>query len=247
MKNENWIVYLIVAFTSITTVLLLADGSFMGFVRAVVSAAILDGLIAYWDGKRVTLKDKKQRNLSNGMMWAGIATMLLFAVGYGVEYFAPNNAMKPIDLFGYEFVMTLTEFIIMLATSMIGAWVVITLGVVMYLKQIDPDILNDLENTKAMEEAEAARRKVEHEAYKTAMNVTSRSVGTEKALRMFRKNLEDMACYKPFEIDEMVERAYREIEASRNGATPSAQPVQMRAFAADGQTVQLDPKANSQQ
>lgn len=150
MKNENWIVYLIVAFTSITTVLLLADGSFMGFVRAVVSAAILDGLIAYWDGKRVTLKDKKQRNLSNGMMWAGIATMLLFAVGYGVEYFAPNNAMKPIDLFGYEFVMTLTEFIIMLATSMIGAWVVITLGVVMYLKQIDPDILNDLENTKAM-------------------------------------------------------------------------------------------------
>ena len=245
MKNEKWIVYLIVGFTSITTVLLLMDGSFIGFIRAIVSAVILDGLIAYWDEKRVTLKDNKQREYSRNMMWAGIAIMLLFAIGYGIELFAPDNALKPFDLFGYKFTMTLTEFIVMLATAMIGAWVVATLAIVMYLKQIDPDILNDLENTKAIEEAESARRKVEHEAYKTAMNVTSRSVGTEKALRMFRKNLEDMACYKPFEIDEMVERAYREIEASRNGATPAAQPVHMRAYAADGETVRLDPKAQA--
>ena len=64
MKHEKWLIYIIVAFTSITTVLLLTDNTLLGFARAILSAVILDGLIIYWDDKRVSLKSDKQRAIS---------------------------------------------------------------------------------------------------------------------------------------------------------------------------------------
>lgn len=217
MKDEKWLVYIIVAFTSITTVLLLADGTFLGFVRGVVAAVILDGLIIYWDKKRVTLKNKRQRDLSGAMMWAGVGIMLTFAAGYGVEVFAPVDAKRNVDIFGFAFAITLTEFILMLAASIMGAWVVLTLGVILYMRGIDPDIIADLDKVKAEEEAEQERRHVEREAYKTAMNVTAKTVGTEKALRAFRENLKATGYYTDYEIEQMSQQAEAEINIARTG------------------------------
>jgi len=215
MKDEKWIIYLIVGFTSITTVLLLADGTFLGFARAIVAAAVLDGLIAYWDNKRVTLKSEEQRTYSNRMMWAGVGIMLVFAAGYGVEVFAPVDAVRSVDVFGYTFTMSLKEFILMLAASLIGGWVVLTLGVVLYMRQIDPDIQKELEHTKAL----AERDNEEMTAYKTALKVTARQIGTEKALNLFKSNLKQDG-YTEVEVNRMVEEARTEIQVNRGEIIP---------------------------
>lgn len=219
MKNETWLMRVIVGFTSITTVMLLADGSLLGFIRGIVAAVILDGLIIYWDEKRVSLKDKTQREWSNRMMWAGVGIMFLFAAGYGVEVFAPVDASQTVDLFGFLFSLTLTEAVLMLAASIIGAWVVLTLGVILYMRQIDPEVKADLERTKAIEESDKERRTEETEAYKTAMRVVNRTVGTEKAIRAFRENLKSTGYYTEFEIEQMVEDARREIQIAKTGGT----------------------------
>lgn len=217
MKNEKWLMRVIVGFTSLTTVMLLADGSFLGLLRGAVAAVILDGLIMYWDEKRVSLKDKTQRDWANGMMWAGVGIMFLFAAGYGVEIFAPVDALQSVDIFGFSFTLTLTDAVLMLAASIMGGWVVLTLGVILYMRQIDPDVKADLERTKAIEESEKERRTEEAEAYKTAMRVVNRTVGTEKAIRAFKENLKSTGYYTEFEIEQMVEDARREIQISKTG------------------------------
>lgn len=224
MKDEKWLVYLIVGFTSLTTVLLIADGSFFGLVRGILAAALLDGLIAYWDNKRIKLKSKKQRDWANGMMWAGVGIMGIFALGYGVEYFAPANAVKTVDLFGYKMTLTLTDLVLMLAASFIGLWIVSTLGVVLYMRQIDPDVSKDLELTKALEE----RDREEMTAYKEALKVTARQIGTEKAVKLFRENLAKEG-YTPAEIGVMEQEARTAI-AVAHGAIPV--DTGMRAYSA---------------
>jgi hypothetical protein len=214
MKDEKWLVYLIVFFTSITTVLLLADGTLIGFIRGVAAAVLLDGLIAYWDDKRIKLKSQTQRKWAEGMMWAGVGIMFIFAAGYGIEYFAPVDAVKPVDLFGYKFTMTLTDLILMLAASFIGMWIVSTLGVILYMRRIDPEVSKDLELTKALEE----RDREEMTAYKEALKVTARQIGTEKAVKLFRKNLENEG-YTPAQIATMEQEARLAI-ASAHGAIP---------------------------
>jgi hypothetical protein len=220
MKNEKWLMYIIVGFTSLTTILLLVDGSMWGFLRGVGAAVILDGLIIYWDAKRTELKSEQQRKISERMMWAGVGIMLTFAAGYGVEIFAPVDATAPVDVFGFSFVLSLTEVILMLAASAIGVWVVLTLGVILYLRGIDPEILKELERIKSESEAEDQRNKEEARAYRTAMNVTARAVGTEKALKAYRANLESQDFYKPYEIDNMVEMARQQIDAEMTGGIP---------------------------
>ncbi len=224
MKHEKWLIYIIVAFTSITTVLLLTDDTLLGFARAILSAVILDGLIIYWDDKRVTLKSDKQRAISSYMMWAGVGIMLTFAGGYGVEVFAPVDASNTMQLFGYSFVLTLTDFILMLAMMMIGAWVVLTLGVILYMRGIDPEITKDLELTKALTERDA----VEMNAYKTALKVTARQIGTEKAIKLFRLNLAQEG-YTEVEIDKMENEARMQIMADRGESIP----VNTHAYSAE--------------
>lgn len=235
MKNEKWIIYLIVAFTSITTVLLLAGNTLVGFLRAAIGFVLLDAFIMYWEDKRVTLKDTKQRKWAHGMMWAGVGVMAIFAIGFGIEKLSDVDAVRTVDVFGYTVTATLYDVISAAANIMIGLWVVLTLGVVIYLRGIDPDILNHLEQIKAEEEAEKGRRHAEQQAYKTAMEVTSTRVGTEKAIRQFRQNLIDMGCYKPFEIEEMVKQAEIEIQASRSGVytVDTSQQTQMVTYKAD--------------
>ena len=195
MKNEKWIIYVIIAFTSITTILLLADGTFIGFVRGVIAATLIDGLIGYWEDKRTKLKKEIQRKWAEGMMWAGVGVVAIFAVGYVVEHYAPVDAVKQVDLFGYQFTATLTDMIVMLAGAIIGLWIAATLGVVLYMRGVDPDIEKDLEHTKALEE----RDREEMTAYKEALKVTARQIGTEKAIKLFKHNLSREG-YTPAEI-----------------------------------------------
>lgn len=224
MKHEKWLIYIIVAFTSITTVLLLTDNTLLGFARAILSAVILDGLIIYWDDKRVSLKSDKQRAISSYMMWAGVGIMLTFAGGYGVEIFAPVDAANTMDLFGYSFTLSLTDFILMLAMMMIGAWVVLTLAVILYMRGIDPEITKDLELTKALTERDA----VEMNAYKTALKVTARQIGTEKAIKLFRLNLAHEG-YTEVEIGKMEQEARNQIMVDRGEAIP----VNMQVYSAE--------------
>lgn len=246
MKNEKWLAYVIIGFTSITTVLLLADNTFLGFVRAIVAAVLLDGLIMFWDDKRVTLKDEKQRKYSNYMMWTGVGIMLFFAAGYGVELFAPVDAVKKLDLFGFVFTSTLHDGVLMLAASMIGVWVVLTLGVYLYLRQIDPDILADLARVAAIEKAEKKLREVEEKAYEEAMTVASESVGTENAIRAYKARLEMTKIYSPFQIEQMVEQARLKIEISRTGGIPVNTPVNSYSAAVDAPKLNPTPPSTHQ-
>lgn len=216
MKNENWLMYIIVLFTSITTILLLTDGTLISFARSVLSAVILDGLIIYWDNKRSTLKSEQQRKVSTYMMWSGVFIMLTFAAGYGIEVFAPVDASSQLDLFGYSFMLTLTEFILMLAMMMIGSWVVLTLGVILYLRGIDPEIQKDLELVKALSERDA----IEMSAYKTALKVTARQIGTEKAIKLFSRNLSHEG-YTEVEISAMINEARIQIMTDRGEPIPA--------------------------
>lgn len=216
MKNETWLIYIIVGFTSVTTVLLLAGDSLIGLIRAVLAAAVLDGLIAYWDNKRVSLKDKTQRKWSEIMMWAGVGIVALFAVGYAVEYYVPVDATRTVDQFGYSFEMSMHDMILMLAAGMIGAWVVLTLGVVLYMRGIDPEIIKGLEHTKALEERDNA----ELEAYKQALKVTAKQIGTEKAIKLFKANLKTEG-YVDAEIQAMEQDARLAISLAQGSTVGS--------------------------
>jgi hypothetical protein len=226
MKNEKWLIYVIVGFTSITTVLLLMGDSLLGFVRAVLAAIVLDGLIAYWEDKRTTLKDDRQRKVAEYMMWAGVGIVGIFALGFAVEYNVPVDATQTVDLFGYTFAMTLTDFILMLAAGMIGGWLVLTLGVVLYMRGIDPEILKQLDHTKALQDRDA----VEMAAYREALKVTAKQIGTEKAVNLFKKNLLAEG-YNEAQIQAMEQDARFAIERAQ------ASTVDGRAYQSNAQAV----------
>lgn len=224
MKNEKWIVWLVIGFTSLTTFMLLADGTIYGFIRAAGASTVLDGLIIYWDEKRVSLRDERQRRYANNMTWAGVGMVFLLAFAWAVENYAPVDALKTYPILGYEVILTLHDFILMLAQGMIGAWVVLTLGVIMYLRQIDPEIKRDLEYTKALEE----REKEHSRAFNSAMRGVSRIMGTDDAMQSARQHFEK-AGYTEVKINELLARAEQEIKQDR-GETVDAP---MRGYAAD--------------
>jgi hypothetical protein len=186
MKNEKWLVRLVVGFTSLTTFALLADGTFFGAVRGAVGAFVLDGLIEYWANKHILLVDAIQRKWAGYMKWAGVGMVFVLALFWAVEMFAPMDAVNTYSALGYSYTLSLHDFILMLAQGMIGMWVVLTLGVTLYLQEIDPEVKRDIERSKALGEQEAEHTK----AYQSAMKGIQRVVGTEKAFAALRQQLE---------------------------------------------------------
>jgi hypothetical protein len=225
MKKDTWIVYLIIAITSTTTVLTMSDGTLFGFIRGVLFAAVLDGFILYWENRAQVLHDDKQRKWANGMKWAGAGMLVAIAFAYVLVSFAPVDAPQTVDVFGLVIASTVREVVHWTIVAAVSLWVVLTLIVALYMRQIDPEVVAQLERTKAIEESEKERRAEETRAYKTAMTVVNRTVGIEKALRSFRENLESTGYYREFEIDRMVEDARMEIEANKTGGIPVGTPV----------------------
>lgn len=216
MKKDNWLIYIVVAFTSLTTFGLIADGSLFGFFRGLLAAVILDGLIVYWEQKRVTCKNEDQRKKSEIMMWAGVGILLLFAAGFAIEYSLPSKVMRTITVLNYSVDVELSELIVYIASTVIGIWVVLTLAVVMYLRGIDPETQKDIERTKATE----AREKEELNAYKIANSYTAKELGTLKALELYRADLKSVGKYTEGEITRMVENA--RLEIARQQIVPPA-------------------------
>ena len=217
MKKDAWLIYLIVAITSTTTVLTLADGTLLGFLRGVAFAAILDGSIIYWEDRAMHLKDANQRKNANIMKWAAVGALLAIAVSYVLTLFVPVDAKQNVNIFGLAFTSTIRESIHWAIYGGISAWVVLTLGVTLYLREIDPDHKAEQERIKAIEEAEKERRQQEATAYKTAMSVVSATVGTEKAIRDFRENLKATGYYTEYEVEEMVKEARQQIQIYKTG------------------------------
>lgn len=207
MKNDTWIIYIVVFATSMTTFMLISDGTFVGAIRGALAAVILDGLVVYWEEKRVTLKSDKQREYSRNMMWAGVGILFLFAGGYAIEYTMPSDTAKTIDIFGYQLVVTLAELVVYIATVMIGLWIVITLGVVLYLRGIDPETKKNIETTKAAQE----REEEELRAYRIANKHTARELGTIKAMERYRGDLVALGKYTASEIALLLDEARDEI------------------------------------
>jgi hypothetical protein len=230
MKKDNWIVYLIIALTSTTTVLTLWDNTVIGLLRGVGFAVVLDGFIVYWESRGEVLTNAQQRKFANVMKWLGVVMLLAIAAAYAFVSLVPVDAPKSVDVFGVSFTSTVREFIHWVIVGAISLWVVLTLGVIMAMREIDPETKRTVELSKAHE----AREQEEMRAYKTALNVTARTIGTEKALKLFRANLEAME-YKPVEIDRLVNEAEMEIKASRGEAIPVDAGV--RSYSADTPTV----------
>lgn len=240
MKNDNWLIYIVVAMTSMTTFGLVADGSVFGFFRGIGAAVILDGLVIYWEGKRITCKNETQRKNSEYMMWAGVGILFLFAFGFAVEYSLPSNAVNTIEILGYSVDVTLKELIVYLASFVIGAWVVLTLGMVLYMRGIDPETSKDIERTKAAQE----REDEEIKAYKIANRYTARELGTLKAMELYRKDLENLGVYTAGEIVRMVENA--RLETMRQHDVPEGIPansvgLNVRNYHADVDAVNPTP------
>jgi hypothetical protein len=211
------------------------DGSFFGLLRGIGFACVLDGLIVFWEMRSEKLTDKKQRNWSNGMKWAGIVMLLAIAASYVFVSLVPVDALKTVDVFGLVFSSTVRELIHWLIVGVISFWVVLTLGVVMYVRQIDPETKKIIKLTEAHEEQE----REELQAYKTALKAIGRTVGTEKAIKRLRDNL-TVDGYQPVDVDALVNKAQVEIKASRGESIP----VEMKQFAASVDTVNPTPSAN---
>lgn len=235
MKNDNWLIYLIVAMTSLTTYGLIADGSVFGAVRGVGASVILDGLVIYWEGKRVSCRNAEQREKSKYMMWAGVGILFLFAGGFPVEYSLPSEAVNTLSILGFSVDVTLKEMIVYFASFIIGFWVVLTLGMVLYLRGIDPETAKDIERTKAAQE----REDEEIKAYKIANKYTARELGTLKAMELYRKDLEKLGVYTEGEIVRMVENArletMRQHEVPPAGVAANSVGLNVRAYQAEAQ------------
>lgn len=213
MKNTQWLVRIIIGFTSITTFSLLSDNTLFGVIRGFAGAVVLDWLIEYWSGKRITLFDKKQRDWSNGMMWAGVVLVFAMAILWAIEKYVPVDAVDTYAFLGYSYALSLHDYILMLAQGMIGGWAVLTLGVTLFLQQIDPEVKRDIERSKALEEQEKEHTK----AYTVAMRGIQRTVGTEKAFEAMRKQLESEG-YTESRIESLLAQAQQEVKRDRGEA-----------------------------
>ena len=215
MKKDNWLVYLIIALTSTTTVLTMMDGTLFGFLRGVLFAFVLDGLIIYWEQRAEMLTDKKQRQVSTVMKWSGVGMLLAIAAAYAFTSLVPVDAVQKVDVFGFAFASTVRETIHWAIVGMVSLWVVLTLAVLMYVREIDPEAVKRLRLTEAHEEQERA----ELEAYKTALAALGVTVGTEKAIKRLRENLRSEG-YAPVEVTALVEKAETQIKVSRGELVP---------------------------
>ena len=222
MKKDSWIVYLIVFLTSSTTVLTLWDGTLFGFIRGVAFALVLDGSVIYWEGKSETLKEVKQRKYSKNMKWAAVGMLVLIAAAYVLTLFVPVDAAQNVDLFGMVFTSTIQEVIHWSIFGMIGLWVVLTLGVVLYLREIDPDVIQERTRKQAVDAAEKERADKEDEAYKTAMNAVAEMTGWERGILAFEKRLKADGNYTPHEIQQLVGIARAKVVEVNTGASAVA-------------------------
>lgn len=219
MKKDNWLIIAIVLLTSTTTVLTLWDGTFLGFLRGVGFAAVLDGSILYWENKSEKLPDSRQRSWANGMKWAAVGMLVAILVAYVLTLFVPVDAMENVNIFGMQFVSTLQEAIHWTVYGVISFWVVLTLGVVLYLREIDPETKRERERNKAQIEAVKQQQDKEDEAYKTAMEAVAELTGVEKGLKEFENRLKE-AGYTEFERQQMLAIAKNKLIAQKTGAVP---------------------------
>jgi hypothetical protein len=250
MKNDNWIVYGIIALTSTTTVLTMLDGSFFGLLRGVGFAIVLDGFIIFWESRSEALKEKKQRDWANGMKWAGLAMLLAIALAYAFVSLVPVDAVQKVDVFGMTFASTVREVIHWVIVGMISLWVVLTLGVIMFMREIDPDTAMKLEYTKAAQE----RQQEKLTSYKIANKYTQSELGKLEALEEYRADLVQSGRYTEGEVVAMVLAAGIEIDRQKvvpQKAIPASavglQLVNNYQHTAEVPKLENTPKADSQQ
>ena len=219
MKKQNWILYVLVFITSSTTVLTIYDGSFLGLLRGLGIAAVLDGSIIYHEHNANVLKDATQRKTSNAMKWAAIGFLLVIAVAYVLTLFVPVGAVQNVNLFGMKFASTMQEVVHWAVYAMIFAWVVLTLGVVVYLREIDPDVKRERERRIAEDEAVKQQQDKEDASFRTAMDAVAELTGTEKGLKQFEARL-IASGYKEYERQQLLVIAKNKLIAEKTGAEP---------------------------
>lgn len=220
MKKDAWVLYLLVFITSSTTVLTLYDGTFFGLLRGLAIAAVLDGSIVYHEHNGNILKDERQRKWSNGMKWAAVGFLLVIAISYVLTLFVPVDATQNVNLFGMVFSSTIREVIHWTVYAMIGAWVVLTLGVVLFLREIDPDVIRERERKQSVDAAEKTRADKEDDAFKIAMNSIAEMVGQERGILALQKRLEGLGDYSEYEITQLVNIARAKLIEQKTGASP---------------------------
>lgn len=215
MKNDNWILYVLVGFTSLTTVLLVSQGgaSIVGIVQGLIVALVLDGLIMHWDKKRVSYNDENQRAVANIMTWVGVGIVAIFAVLYGVMELAPaNNAPMQISIAGVPMRATVGEIIYSVAFVLAALWIVGTICAILFIRQIDPATQLELEKAKARQEHE----RIQLEVFQEFMAGTKERVGMEDAMAAFRAELKSRNRYSAQEIEQIVSEERTRIEALRH-------------------------------
>jgi hypothetical protein len=215
MKKDNWLVYGIILLTSSTTVLTMVDGTFFGMLRGIGAAFVLDGLILFWESRSEKLTNTRQRDFANGMKWAGVGMLVAIAFAYVLTEVVPVDAKKTVDIFGLTFASTIRELVHWIIVGVISLWVVLTLGVVMYVREIDPETQKSIQLTKAHETQETE----EMDAYKTSLKAIGKIRGIEKAIARLRADLKRDGC-TPVEIEELVNKAMMEIREANGDPIP---------------------------
>jgi len=218
MKNvhsDDWLVYGIVLLTSSTTVLTMLDGTLFGLLRGVGFAFVLDGLILFWEARSEKLTDSKQRSFANGMKWGGVGMLVAIAASYVFIEVVPVDAKKTVDIFGLVFSSTIRELIHWTITGVISLWVVLTLGIMMFIREIDPETQRSIEFAKANEETS----KEETRIYKLALGATKRVRAVDSAISRMREDLAREG-RTPVEIEALVNSAIVEIRAANGDPIP---------------------------
>lgn len=232
VHSDDWLVYGIVLLTSSTTVLTMLDGTLFGLLRGIGFAFVLDGLILFWESRSEVLTGSSQRTWSNGMKWAGVGMLVTIAMAYVFMSLVPVDAKKTVDVFGLVFSSTLRELVHWIIVGVISLWVVLTLGVLMYIRGIDPETRKRLELVQAHE----ATDKEELRTYKVALGAIKRTRGVDNAIKRMRLDLENEG-RTPAEIDELVNKAMLEIMAANGEAIPVniGQPENVNRYQADAE------------
>jgi hypothetical protein len=233
-KMDVLILFVLLAFTSAGTAGLVAvasvESGLLLIVRQVAAVCFTDGVILYWAHRRMKLPDAKQRELANYAMWAGVGVVLLFTVAYGAESVLLDGAQGYFVDAGLG-VMPLGDFIGFAVSVILGAQAAGTLGLILYIEQLDPRVKMAL----LKKEAEDAIAQKQLQDYKTAQEAISGTVGQARALAALRTQLDALG-YSEREREALVRVAVNRIQDNRADGITALPAQGVPLFAANLET-----------
>lgn len=217
----DWLVLgVLLVFTSAGTFGLVEITSTSGgltlLVRQIAAVLFCDGSILYWHNRRTVYEDETQRLLANIALWTGVVVVLLFTVIYGAEsvLLGEGGLKDTMVLLGSDTVLPLSELLGFTVTAILGMQAAGTLGLILYIEQLNPSAKMIVEQRKA--EGEINKRQLID--YRTAQVAISGVVGQAQAITALREQLNTLG-YNEREVETLVQAALERIAGTKATGT----------------------------